>query len=808
MAGQKVRCSKCGQKIRLPAGPRETSAADTGIAASVIPEAWQEAPPGPPLAAPQYICAACGGRFDVGEVYDQQGTLICKSCFEGQSLSNAEMLAAARSAANVSAGGARSTAGRRKSRAGPSGWIIAGAVAAVVVVGAVVAVRSIQRRQAATDRASLDRPVAHLSSAPDREIVNATKQAEPPKQAAVPLLSSPRPSATHVAEIPATNPAQAPVEAVVPPDLSWEQQHQAQIEQLLKQGDQKLANNDKFGAALAYRRLFELIGSHASEIHDPALNQKLADAAASRGKLLVPIKSSPEAVGFTADSLLSSGLAALHQQRWQAALESLADVRQLIERNSRPIDRSRDPRYLRDLHALAVAYLQTNQIARAGELFEETTPLGRQIEQAPTRELVINRAVTDITQRTNAVRAAKTIKEYLEKHPEAPDEQMLNLLLTAIDIGQQHSAAKSFLNQLGEYYQKRNEQLEQAHGSGEKRWGVEWLAASEVDRKFEEQKRAILEARKLEQARDAAQGQWDYQKQQYIPHGPQRIRYTTKANVDAAEHRFDELVAAAKEAAAKVPIPPCLTEVHPVMPEPLPTALASAQPPASAIGRESSPTAGEAPSEPPRENTTADQGESIAPEAAPRPAKVPVQRYALAFAIDRLRLVTSAQALGDASEVRVEDGQGVVLTAKVAAKDGPLALLEVPASDVPGGSLRYLSVAEAFAGGLVRCAAIPEANVFGPSSKLLAGEATSPPARGPWSASLSEHPRLAGSPLLDVRGSVVGVVVAGRDDPRTKLPAVGLRELREFLTAHAALPAAPCPAPDPTDMFQATIQED
>jgi len=132
----------------------------------------------------------------------------------------------------------------------------------------------------------------------------------------------------------------------------------------------------------------------------------------------------------------------------------------------------------------------------------------------------------------------------------------------------------------------------------------------------------------------------------------------------------------------------------------------------------------------------------------------------------------------------------------------------VPASDVPGGSLRYLSVAEAFAGGLVRCAAIPEANVFGPSSKLLAGEATSPPARGPWSASLSEHPRLAGSPLLDVRGSVVGVVVAGRDDPRTKLPAVGLRELREFLTAHAALPAAPCPAPDPTDMFQATIQED
>lgn len=799
MAGQKVRCSKCGQKIRLPAAPRAMTENDQAIAASVIGQEWREAPASGPVPSSQYTCASCGGQFGGDDVYDQHGILICKSCFGNQSLEAAATMAASGSA--VAASG-------RAGRVGPSrftGWIIAAVVLAAAVGGAVWAVKSTQPRQVATSHPNAEPPRPQVTSTPNREIVNAPKSPEPAKQTPAPSFPAPHASAVSSAELgPATQPAPVATAPVTSPTVTWEQQNRGQIEQLLRQVDLKLANNDKFGAALAYRRLFDLIGGHLPEIQDPALNQRLTEAASSRGKLLVQVKSSPQAVAFTADSLLSSGLAALNQQRWEAALESLSDVRQLIERNSKPFDRAKDPRYLRDLHALAVAYLQTGRTARAGELFSETAPLSRQIEQSPTRELVINRAVTDITQRTSAVRAAKTIKEYLDKHPDQADEQMLNLLLTAIDVGQQHTAAKTFLNQLGDYYQKRNEQLEKAHGGGEKRWGVEWLSAAEVDQKFEEQKRAIVQARKLEQQRDAAFGQWERQKQLYIPQGPQRIRYTTKANVDAAERRYNELAAAASEAESKIPIPPCLTELHPVMPEPPPTALASAQPtPGEA---DSSTAVAPMPSE--SAGTTSDQGVSSEPEPAPTPsAKVAVQRYALAFAIDRLRLITSAQVLSDATAARIEDGQGAVLTAKVIERDERLALLEVGASEVPGGALHYLNLADSFAGGAVKCAAIPEANIFGPSSKLLAGETAPPPMQGTWTASLSEHPRLAGAPLLDARGNVVGVVVAGRDDPRTKLPAVSLRELREFLAAHDALPQSPCPTPDPTHMFQATIQE-
>lgn len=802
MAGQKVRCSKCGQKIRLPAPPRAMEERDNAIAASVIPQEWREEAPSQQSPSPQYTCAVCGGQFGGEHVYDQHGTLICKTCFGNQSLVAAATPAASGLPGGPSAGRARSATTRRKAPSRLTGWIIAAVVLAAAIGGAVWAVKSTQPRQVATSRSNSEPPRPQINLTPDRAIVSAAKSAEPVNQTAAPAVPPPRPSAVSTAVVePTTKPA--PVAATLSPTLTWEQQNRGQIEQLLKQVDLRLANGDKFGAAMAYRRLFDLIGSHLPEIHDPALNQRLADAASSRGKLLVQIKSSPQAVSFTADSLLSSGLAALSQQRWEAALESLSDMRQLIERNSKPFERTKDPRYLRDLHALAVAYLQTGRTARAGELFGETSPLSRQIEQSPTRELVINRAVTDITQRTNAVRAAKTIKEYLDKHPDQADEQMLNLLLTAIDIGQQHTASKTYLNQLGDYYRKLTEQLEKAHGGGEKRWGVEWLSAADVDQKFEEQKRAIVQAKKLQQQRDAAFSQWERQKQLYIPQGPQRIRYTTKANVDAAERRYNELAAAGSDAASKIPIPPCLTEVHPVLPEPSTIAMASAQPVRGEA--DSSAVVAHTPSE--STGTTSDSGASGEPEPPPVTPKVAVQRFALAFAIDRLRLITTAQVLSDASEVRLEDGQGAVLAVKVIASDERLALLEAQASEVPGGALHYLNLADFFTGGAVKCAAIPEANIFGPSSKLLAGEASSPPSQGPWTANLSEHPRLAGAPLLDGHGNVVGVVVAGRDDPNTKLPAVSLRELRDFLIAHDAMPQALCPAPDPTDMFEATIQQ-
>src|SRR5579864_521775 len=84
-AGRKVRCRSCGQVIRVPGGADpvppspDPPTIDGGLAGSVIPTAWDQ-----PQQEPQYTCAVCGGRFAVGDVYDQQGTVICKDCHARQ----------------------------------------------------------------------------------------------------------------------------------------------------------------------------------------------------------------------------------------------------------------------------------------------------------------------------------------------------------------------------------------------------------------------------------------------------------------------------------------------------------------------------------------------------------------------------------------------------------------------------------------------------------------------------------------------------------------------------------------------------
>src|SRR5581483_12139612 len=87
---------------------------------------------------------------------------------------------------------------------------------------------------------------------------------------------------------------------------------------------------------------------------------------------------------------------------------------------------------------------------------------------------------------------------------------------------------------------------------------------------------------------------------------------------------------------------------------------------------------------------------------------------ALAFAVDKLRLVTAAEPVAGSTHVRLEDSQGLVLSARVVAHEGKLALLEVSGGDVSGGRLPYFNLASVFGGGAVKCACIPQANIFGP----------------------------------------------------------------------------------------------
>jgi hypothetical protein len=462
------------------------------------------------------------------------------------------------------------------------------------------------------------------------------------------------------------------------------------------------------------------------------------------------------------------------------------------------------------LHGLAVAYLSMKQTPKAGELFDDTAPLGQAVDRDSTRELVINRAVTDIIQRTKAMRAAKSMKIYLEKHPaDPPDETLLNLLGTSLFVAEQHTTAKGFLEQCAKLYETQNARLEQTR-PGEKRWGIEWLSAGEVDQKLAERKKQIDEVAKLAAQARAAYAENDRQQSLLNSYYANGMRKTTPAAAQAAENAYNNLTRATAEARAKIPSLPWLTEINPVLP-PMPkglTAVAAADPtdnsvPVSVFTIPTVTMHDAPPADPPPSDTAGTGAPPPAMEGPPPKAvHIPIPRHALAFAIDKTRLLTSAEVIASATQVRMENAEGQIYSAHVVARQGGLALLEL---DANSGQLRYLNVAEGFTGGPVQCTAVPQENIFGPQPSVITGQAGAP-AQGEWSVNLADHPRLPGSPLLNAQGQVVGVVVAKRDDARTKLPAIPVAEIREFLTSQSSLPVS-AGGGDPLNIFEVTVQD-
>ena len=141
-------------------------------------------------------------------------------------------------------------------------------------------------------------------------------------------------------------------------------------------------------------------------------------------------------------------------------------------------------------------------------MFEDSAPLGQAVDRFPNREMVINRAALDIIQRTKAMRTAKSLTAWLQKHPgDHPDEDLLNILGTALFIADQHTTGKSKLEQFAEIYQKENERLEQTR-PGEKRWGVEWLPEREVDKKMAEREKALADYSQYSHQAAAALTEW------------------------------------------------------------------------------------------------------------------------------------------------------------------------------------------------------------------------------------------------------------------------------------------------------------
>lgn len=844
MAGQKVSCRQCGSKIRLPA-----------IAMTAAPDWTPSADPGQADSGSSYLCTVCQGHFDVGDVYDQEGRIICKGCFAAQQtdavISDApEPIACAScgravepeqveewdgrlmcaTCATLAAARPTTPPIRRpvaKKSNSASIWIVVGSVVAVVAIVAVVLMHDrngnpVAQNTPARSNTSVAGPAQTakpISSSPTVAPDDTSARMERLRQQAADqessgdlkgaVASAPPAPSTQAASQPTAEAVSVPSNSPAPAasNQTWEQQHAARIRELLHQGQTRLASNDLFKAALTYQQLFALVGPHLPEIRDPELKRQVTAAAAVRGKLLVQVKSSPESVSMTADTLLASGLEALQEKRWQAGLESLSDVKALFERNVKLPVRATDPKYLMALDGMAVAYLKLKQAPKAGELFEDSAPLGEAVDRSPTREMVINRAALDIIQRTKAMRAAKSLTAWLQKHPgDKPDEDLLDILGTALFIADQHTTGKSKLEEFARIYQKESERLE-ATRPGEKRWGVEWLPERDADRKIAERNKILAEYAQDSRQASGAYSQWQKVQELYNTFNAYGVRRASLGQVQQAERNYNGWANKAEEARKSIPDMTWLTEIEPVLP-PLPTgmtAVAVATPADS--GGEATQSVFTIPNitlhDHPAPGESQPPAESAPPPAAP-PVHISVPRYALAFPIDKTRLISSADVIGTVDKVRLMDSQGQPYGAHVVAKQDHLALLELDAGQ--GGFWSYLNLAANFTGGAVSCACVPQESIFGPQPAMLSGQAVAPH-EGPWAVSLAEHPRLAGSPLLDSQGQVVGVVIAKRDDPKTHLPAVPLATLREFLSAHSALPSAPAAQPDPMNVLEVTVQE-
>jgi S1-C subfamily serine protease len=447
--------------------------------------------------------------------------------------------------------------------------------------------------------------------------------------------------------------------------------------------------------------------------------------------------------------------------------------------------------------------------------------------------------VVDIIQHTMAMRAAKSIKIYLDKHPnDPPDETLLNLLGTCLYVAEQHTQGKQLLEQCAAVYQKQNARLEQTR-PGEKRWGIQWLSAGEVEKRMAERKKQLDKVAQLQTEASAAYHEWEHQQALFIPQGPQHLRYATQAQVNAAENNYNAAVHAVADAQKKINSLPWLADVEPVLP-PMPkglTAVASADsgsgtnesgasifavpnitlhgPSSSSVGSTGDtalppPPAVETPhvagsnSTPPASNNSPPS--SQAPVAPSRPpVHISIPRHALAVAISKTQLLSAADVIGNATRVRMEDANGLILSAHVVAHDERLALLEIDAGQISG--MHFVNLADGFSGGALNCTAVPQENVFGPQPMNLSGNAPAPPQGGDWLVSLADHPRLPGSPLFNSQGQLVGIITAKREDVRTRLPAVGIAQVKQFLTAQSALPNAPSSSADPTNVYEVTVQE-
>lgn len=515
--------------------------------------------------------------------------------------------------------------------------------------------------------------------------------------------------------------------------------------------------------------------------------------------LAVAAPTPPDDPGKTFGVLHQRGLDALASNDPAAALESLLDARSLVSKNQISATDTRNVD-----HAIAVAYLMQSRYDKAKPYVERSIGV-----RPASREEVYNLGVYDLKTKKDLVRSINAVKSYLALHKTTPDEPMLVLLGSCLDLAAETNRTggnSNLFNDAVSLYTGTLKTLEQSR-PGEHLWGDRWVSGAEW-RQIEEDKRRTEGDIKFQQSQlDSAQREVAdlkeriaLQRRQDQMNGRMGRATGWEDNLARAQRRVDEYQDKIRDLRKQLPMPEFPKELAPVLPvtvmsivRPV-TPASETQPPASSTEAPPNktkppvqkPVDPEPPVAPPPEPVAAPERPAPERPAPDRPAPVAqakktVTRTVAAFAVGPDLLLTSASATQNATRIVVDSLDLPDATLEVVREDAATGLALVR---VKGKPMAHATLATDFAGGEVTCVGFPNVSLFSAASSTIKGKADRAGASG-WQISLAAHPRLAGAPVLDAAGSVVGMVVATRDDVPTRLPCTSATQIRAFLGADA-----------------------
>lgn len=434
----------------------------------------------------------------------------------------------------------------------------------------------------------------------------------------------------------------------------------------------------------------------------------------------------------------------------------------------------------------------------------QATSESTHVPAAPNRQQVLSLAADAVAEH-RPMKAVKYIKTYLDAHPTPPDEAVIDAL--GIALSQAEGVKGGLYVQAVDLFNHQTIALEETR-PGQKRWGIEWKPAADVDDLMQKRQKAqqaidaaAADLSRINQGIATAQRQkaslsWGLQSPRQRTDAEQRI----SKQLTELQQEQSKAQDAYTQALSKMVKPDFPKTINPADLESVASAGETQIPaltkpsPAHHASEDSSTT-----SDQPADSTDSPPPplppESIASTEphTPLPPRH-VTHYAAAFAVAPGLAVTSAATVAGAVRLELQTADGGSLKGQIVRVDNNVGLALVKFT---GGRVANLVLADRASAGAVQCIGYPDVDLFNPKPQVMQGAVAAESKQ--WEARFEDSPRLPGAPLLQ-NGEVVGVVLGDRDTDPAHVPAVTPEAIKDFLKDDAH------PSPIATDPTAAVMQ--